>query len=83
MKDFSNHRCIDKMLFLKRQHSIIYFISVNRFLSLRLEGEENQNAVVPVGPHAETVNIVSNDQGRTQKCNIFLDQKYPLWANLV
>ena len=41
MKDFSNHRWIDKMLFLKRQHSIIYFISVNGFLSVRLEGEEN------------------------------------------
>ena len=36
-------------------------------LSLRLEGERHQNAVVFVGPHVKKFNIVSNDQGCMQK----------------
>ena len=37
-----------------------------------------------VGPHVEKFNIVSNDQGCTEKCDlIVLDHKCSFWANLV
>ena len=38
-------------------------------LPLRLEGEESLNTVMSVGPSSEKFNIVSNDHGRTQKCD--------------
>ena len=54
------------------------------FLSLRLEGKETLNAVVSAGPCADRFNIVSNDHGRTQKCDFFvLDRKFPFLANLI
>ena len=35
-------------------------------------------------PRAKKFNAVSNDNGRTQKCDLFvLEQKYRFWANLV
>ena len=37
-----------------------------------------------VGPRAEKFNIVSNDHGRTYKCDFSVfERKYPFWANLV
>ena len=37
-----------------------------------------------VGHHAKKFNTVSNDNGRMQKCDLFvLEQKYRFWANLV
>ena len=40
--------------------------------------------VVSVGQRAENFNIVSNDYGRTGKCNFsVLDWNYAFWANLV
>ena len=40
--------------------------------------------VLSIGPQAENFNIVSNDHGRTHKCDFFVsDRKYRFWANLV
>ena len=37
-----------------------------------------------VGPRAEKFNVVSNDHGRTHKCNLsVVDQKCPFWTNLI
>ena len=37
-----------------------------------------------VGPRAEKFNIVSQNHGRTHKCDFYVfDQKFPFWENLV
>ena len=52
-------------------------------MSLRLE-RENEDAVVSVGPCAETFNIVSNDHRHMQICGFSaFGRKYPLCINLV
>ena len=52
-------------------------------MSLRLE-RENEDAVVSVGPCAETFNIVSNDHRHMQMCHFSaFGRKYPLCVNLV
>ena len=38
-------------------------------MSLRLEGEETLKYRLSVGPPSKKFNIVSNDHGRTQKCD--------------
>ena len=38
-------------------------------MSLRLEGVETLKYRMSVGPCSESFNIVSNDHGRTQKCD--------------
>ena len=51
-------------------------------LFLRLEGEEALKYLfVSVGSRAEKFNIVSNDHGRTHKCDVSVfDWKFPFWC---
>ena len=59
-------------------------VIIYHLLSLRLDGEETLKYLCVCRSPCGKVNIVSNDHGRTHKCD-FSDfgRKYPFWANLV
>ena len=62
----------------------IFYLFYELKLFLRLEGEEALKRRCVCHPRAEKFNIVSNDHGRTQKCDFSdLGRKYPFWPYLV
>ena len=70
-----------------------YYICVNiicnqllycSYMSLQIEGEEALKNRCVCDTRAEKFNIISNNHGRTRKCNFSVsDCKYRFWANLV
>ena len=53
-------------------------------LSLRPEGEETVECRYVCRPQAENFDILSDDHGRTRKCDFSVfSRKYPFWENLV
>ena len=56
---------------------------IRLFLTLRLERGETLKYRCVCRLPAEKIHIVSNDQGRTHKCNFSVfGWKYPFWVNL-
>ena len=54
------------------------------YMSLQIEGEEALKNRCVCDTRAEKFNIISNNHGRTRKCNFSVsDCKYRFWANLV
>ena len=61
-----------------------FFILLALLLSLRLEGQDTLKYYCVCRSRAEKFYILSNDHGRTHKCDFFVfDWKLSFWANLV
>ena len=61
-----------------------YTIKTKALLALIIVSATRRRTAVFVGPRVEKFNVVSNDRGRTHKCDFSVfDRKFPSWANFV